>query len=309
MKINRILIPSVAAGVATFFTFSIAHADPIYVSDAASNEISILNGTSVTSFGSPALDEPTGVAFDPTNGNLYVANSGDGTVSEFTPGGMLVNADVSSGLGDAEGMTFDSAGDLFVVSKSTGNIYEISAGGTQSIYATDVTGINDVAFDKSGNLFVSTGSDNGITVITPGKLSSALTVNGPKLNGPDGLAFDANGNLYVVNDFDPSVEKITSGSTGSTLVNGTGLDHPRGIVFANGGADIFVADESNNTVTEYNALTGALVYTYTGLPCGPSFLADPSGSLPVPEPSTYAMLMGGLVAVYFMNRRRQLARI
>jgi len=250
--------------------------------------------------------------FDPVNGNLFVANGGNGTVAEFTSGGSLITSDYVTGLGDAEGITFDSKGDLFVASKSTGNVYEIpSGGGSSSIYVSGVTGINDVAFDKASNLYVSTGSSNGITVTTTTKFTGNLTVVGPALNGPDGLAFDSNGNLFVVNDFDPSVEKVAPGGpfgTGTTIVNGTALSIPRGIALNNPQTDLYVADASNGTVSEYT-IAGAYVQTYTGF-CDPNFLAVlPADSLPVPEPSTYAFLLGGLGALYFFNRRRTFARV
>jgi DNA-binding beta-propeller fold protein YncE len=314
MKTNRAkILSSLAAGVATFLTYGVATADSLYISNGYSDTISVINGSggSITdTFGSSAdLDDPTGVAFDPVNGNLFVANSGNGTISEFTAAGVLVNPDYASGLGDAQGMAFDSSGNLFVASKNTGNVFEVASGGATSIYTTDVTGINDVAFDKAGNLYVSTGSSDGITVTTTTKFSGNLNVIGPALNGPDGLAFDSQGNLYVVNDFDPSVEKIAPGGIGSTLVNGTDLSTPRGIALNNAQTDIYVVDQNNGTVSEYNILNGDLVNLYTGF-CGPNFIADlPSGSLPIPEPSTYALLLGGVGALYFFNRRRKLATI
>ena len=239
----------------------------------------MIDGSSVTSFTNPVLSSPTGLAFDPVNGELYVANSGTGIVSSFNSAGQLQQANVvTSGLGamgNIQGMTFDSVGDLFVVSKDAGKIYEIAADGTESLYASTVTGINDVAFapDGSGNLYVSTGSNDGLILITPPptKFQAGVTINGPKLNGPDGLAFDSEGNLYVVNDFDPSVEKFVNGA-GSTFISDH-LSGPRGIIFDSTGQYIYVADDYTDSVSEYNATTGAWIQTYSNLdlPSGNSF--------------------------------------
>ena len=305
MKTNPAkFLSSLLAGVATILTYGAASADSVYVSNGGFNTISIINGGSTTSFGSAALSDPTGVAFDPLNGNLFVANGGTGNVAEFTSAGVLVNGTYATGLGDAEGLAFDSQGNLFVASKSTGNVYEVASGGAVSTYVTDMIGINDVAFDKAGNLYVTTGSNDGITVTTTTNFTGNLTVVGPGLHGPDGLAFDSQGNLYVVNDFDPSVEKIAPGGVGTTLVNGVALNTPRGIVLDNSQADIYVADSGNGTVSEYNAVTGQLIQIYTGF-CDPNFLAVLPSSLPVPEPSTYALLLGGVGVLLFINRRRR----
>lgn len=310
MKTYRVqLLTTLIAGVATILTYGVASADSIYVSNGGFNTVSIINGGTTTSFGSPALSDPTGLAFDPLNGNLFVANGATGNIAEFTSAGVLVNSTYATGLGDAEGITFDSAGNLFVASKSTGNVYEVAPGGAVSTYVSDVTGINDVAFDKASNLYVSTGSSDGITVTTTTKFTGNLTVVGPGLHGPDGLAFDSQGNLFVVNDFDPSVEKIVPGGlggVGTTLVNNVALATPRGIVLNNSQTDIYVADSSNDTVSEYDAVTGAFIQTYTGF-CDPNFLAVLPSSLPVPEPSTYALLLGGVAALFFFKRSRKLA--
>lgn len=298
----------IAAAVATIPAFGVASADSVYVTNWGTDTISILDGGSVTSFGSPALNDPTGIAFDPLNGNLFVANSGNGTISEFSAAGVLINASYATGLGDAQGIAFDSSGNLFVVSKDQGNIYKIADGGATSLYASTVTGINDVAIDKAGNLYVTTGTLNGIKVITTTNFIGDLTITGHPLNRPDGLAFDKNGNLYVANDFDPSIESIAPGGFGSVIVNGNPLFRPRGVIFDSTGDNIWVADEGTGQVTEYNALTGQLITTYTGF-CFPQFLAIPTSSLPIPEPSTYAMLIAGLGALYFFGRRRKLVPV
>ncbi len=75
-------------------------------------------------------------------------------------------------------------------------------------------------------------------------------------------------------------------------------------MLANGEADIYVADSGNGTVSEYDAVTGAFIQTYNGF-CDPNFLAVLPSSLPVPEPSTYALLLGGVATLLFINRRRR----
>jgi sugar lactone lactonase YvrE len=307
-NIQAIFLPIVLAGVATILTLGVASADSVYVSNSGDDTISIITSGGTTAFGSSSdLDSPTGLAFDPINGNLFVANSGSGDIAEFTPNGALVTSSFATGVSNAQGLAFDSAGNLFVASKSTGNIYEFPTVGPESIFATDTVGINGLAFDKAGNLFVTTGDGDQITVITPSAFSANLTVTGKNLNGPDGIAFDSAGNIYVVNHYDPSVEKIVSGGSGSVFINSSTLTAPRGIAIDSDG-NIFVANDCANTVTEYTA--GGLVNTYTSTISDPSFITTlATDTLPVPEPSTYALLTASLGYLFFMNRRKNSERL
>ncbi len=188
MTTNRVkFVSNLLAGVATILTYGVANGDSIYVSNGGFNAISIINGSSVSSFrftGRPG--RPRAWPLIRVNGNLFVANSGTGTVAEFTSSGALINGTYASGLGDAEGIAFDSQGNLFVASKNTGNVYEVASGGGVSTYVSDVVGINDVAFDKASNLYVTTGNGDSITVTTTTKFTGNLTVIGPGLHGPDG---------------------------------------------------------------------------------------------------------------------------
>ena len=55
--------------------------NPIYVSDYGSNSLAIVSETSGKSNYCQRLDTPTGIAINPNNGKIYVANHGDSIVS------------------------------------------------------------------------------------------------------------------------------------------------------------------------------------------------------------------------------------
>jgi DNA-binding beta-propeller fold protein YncE len=54
-----------------------------------------LNLLSGTPYADPSLSQPTGVVVDPTGTNLYVANQGTGTISQFE----ISSVDGSLGIG------------------------------------------------------------------------------------------------------------------------------------------------------------------------------------------------------------------
>ena len=118
------------------------------------------------------------------------------------------------------------------------------------------------------------------------------TVNPSLVSGlslPIGLAVSG-GDIFVANAGSGTIgEYTTSGATvNASLVSGGGLGEPDGIAVS--GGDIFVAWWVGSTIGEYTT-TGATVNAslVSGLN-GPAGLAVE----PVPEPSTYALLAGGL---------------
>ena len=121
------------------------------------------------------------------------------------------------------------------------------------------------------------------------------------ISDPLALAFDSLGNLFVANTGNNTVSKVTTNGTVSTFA--TGFVSPRGLAF-NAQGNLFVAndDTNNNTVSEVT--TDGTVSTFATGFDGPSALAYESLTLPVPEPSTYALLgLGGLALVVAFRRK------
>jgi hypothetical protein len=100
--------------------------------------------------------------------NLFVVGGLEegNNIYEITPGG--VESTFASGLGEveAEGLAFDSAGDLFVADRESGNIYEFTPDGAQTNFASGFDGLVGLAFNNAGDLFVA--NSFSIIEITPG---------------------------------------------------------------------------------------------------------------------------------------------
>ena len=99
------------------------------------------------------LDGPIALAFD-HNGNLYVANYLNRTVSEFAPGSTTPTATLT-GLNEPDAMAGDSSGNLYVANNGNGTVSEFAPGSTTP--TKTLTGLNEPsapAFDSSGNLYV-----------------------------------------------------------------------------------------------------------------------------------------------------------
>ena len=79
---------------------------------------------------------PTGIAIEPTTGDLFVADrtnasirrvKSDGTVSTFVG--------ASAGMAMPCGLAFDSSGNLFVVASQSNAIFKVTPSGTVSVFA------------------------------------------------------------------------------------------------------------------------------------------------------------------------------
>jgi sugar lactone lactonase YvrE len=189
---------------------------------------------------------PTGVAVD-TQGNVYVADSGNNTIRMITPsGGVTTLAGTAGQVGSLDG---------------TGP-------------AAQFNSPSGVAVDTQGNVYVTDSSNNTIRKIAPGGVvttlaGTALVVG--SLDGagaaasfqfPNGIAVDTSGTVYVADTNNNTIRVITPAGVVSTLagtagvgrgsVDGTGADArfggPLSLALDSLHGYVYVADTGNFTV-------------------------------------------------------------
>jgi hypothetical protein len=247
-------------------------------------------------------DYPYGLAFN-SAGDLFVANTADdagggssynGYITKITPAG--VQSTFYSGV-DAKGLAFNSAGDLFEADYKSGNIYEYTPAGVQSTFASGFITPCAMAFNNLGDLFVGNGygAGNGqITEITPGGVQSTFA------SGLDsdtsGLAFNRAGDLFEA-DGNGDIYEYTPNGTQSVFAS---EGSPCALAF-NGAGDLIVTDNGGE-IYSYTP-GGARSTIATGLD-QPAGIAIQGVALPVPEPSSLALLAAGASALFFRCRRK-----
>jgi hypothetical protein len=224
---------------------------------------------------------------DTAAGTVSVLSATGGTIF-----GKAVTANTPTtlitGLANPVGITFDSAGNLYVASNQEVSVLP-QAGGTifgQPVtadqLATVATGFSFpvfLAFDSAGNLYVSDYDASTVSVVPvqSGTLfGQTVNANIPNtllsgLQNPAGVSVDSAGNLYIAEENNTAVLPASTGVldgvpvTAGTLTNLTtgGLAEFGTAIY---GGSLYVADQGNSSVDEVGAPTA----TITGVTIGGS---------------------------------------
>ena len=238
------------------------------------------DGTPTVSTFASGFNSPFGLAVDAA-GNLYVADTGDGTVDKVTPAGIV--STFVSGFDDPIGLAVNAFGDLFVATAGLGEVFEVTPAGMVSPFASGFDDPVALAFDPAGNLYVANLSSSTVSEVTPSGQESTFATG---LDLPDGLAFGDAGNLYVSNAGNNTVSEVTPAGTVSTFASG--FNDPGGLAFDDAG-NVYVADGGDDTVSEVTP-AGAVFTLASGFD-DPVNLAFGGGSL------------------YVVNSRNDLSRV
>ena len=223
----------------------------------------------------------TAIIFAPlAHGQVFVSIPGNNTILQFTAAG--VSTPFANGLNSPEGLTFDSAGFLYLANGNAGTIVKfpsVPTPGVSQTGATFFTGLFTpigLAFNNAGLLYAA--NANGSTIRTyPGGSVFAST----GLNIPYGMTFDTSGNLYVANGGDNTIEIFSAGGSPSLFASGlTGL---RDVAWKSGVLYVAGGSSTNSTIFQSTATgnsTGTLhpsVFTGVNDPRGLAF--DRTGNL------------------------------
>jgi sugar lactone lactonase YvrE len=199
---------------------------------------------------------PTGITLDSST-NLYVVDSGNHTIREITPAGVVTTLAGTPGVlgyfdgtnGTAKflsplGIAADAGSNLYVADFGNSVIRKITPAGVVTTLAgnPNTNGAADgtntaalflmpcgVAVDSSSNVYVADTGNHTIRVVTPAGVVSTLaglagvpgatdaTNSAARFCFPHGIAVDAASNVYVADTFAWTVRKITPTGLVSTV--------------------------------------------------------------------------------------------
>jgi len=219
----------------------------LFVADANGQTARMVTPNGVaTTFASGSFNSPQGITVD-AQGDVFVANMGNSTISEISPTGGV---SVIAGSG--------------------------SAGYTNAVgTAAQFNAPRGLALSSDGStLYVADSGNNVIRQINLStKMVTTLATTGVTLNSPRGVA--VNGSSIYIADTSNNRIVLDIGGSGSVLAgsgtsgsaNGTGTSAqfslPWGVGIDPSGTYLYVADTGNNLIRVVNTTTGA-VSTWAG---------------------------------------------
>jgi hypothetical protein len=174
------------------------------------------------------------------------------------------------------GLTFDGSGDLFVAD-SGGTITKFSSDGTKSTLATGLKNPHYLICDGARNLFVGDLDGQTIFKFTPDGTKRTLATE----LEPGCLALDPSGNLYVADYGSRSIFKFTPDGTKSTFASG--ISYPT-LAFERSG-NLFVYDSLKHSIFKFTP-DGTESVCATGLDLGENahgLICDQAGDLLVAD--------------------------
>ena len=204
---------------------------------------------------------PSGIAVNPSTGNVYVTDNGNKNVSVIDATNKVATT-IHVGNGPMGVAVNPSTGDVYVVNNNDNTVSVIS-GSTGKIVDTIPVGNapEGVAVDNSTNtVYVVNSNDNTVSVISGSTNRVIATINVG--NGPMGVGVNPSTNkVYVADNMDGNVSVI-DGSTNKVAANITTGTSPVAVAVNPTTGLVYVADNVDNVITvisgSTNKVTGSV---------------------------------------------------
>ncbi len=208
----------------------------------------------MTTLVSSGLSSPRGVAVDGW-GNVYIADTSNSSITEWSAATQQVTTLVSSGLSNPREVAVDGSGNVYIADTGNNAIKEWSAA-TQQVTTLVSSGLNfpcGVGVDGSDNVYIADTSNNAIKEWSAAT-QQVTTLVSSGLNLPFGVTVDGSGNVYIADTNNNAIKEWSASTQQVTTLVSSGLHSPIGVA-VDGSGNVYSADTSNNAIKEWSAAT------------------------------------------------------
>src|SRR6266581_4958860 len=195
-------------------------------------------------------DRPDGIAYNPSNQQVYVTSSG--SVSVINNANKIIKT-INVPFG-AVALAYDSVNnDIYVASVYSNVVSVIDPSKNTVVASIAVNSPSNLVYDSSRNyVYASSDYAQTVTVIDASKNRVVTSIPTCSYCDPEGLAFyPTAGNVYVAN-FGTGTVSVISDSTNRIISRLVVGNNPFGVLYDPGNQRIYVANYSSRTVSVIN---------------------------------------------------------
>jgi len=283
MKMARSFSAAFIGVVAVIFGAAPSSAQNAYITNAASNTVSVIDTATntVTGLPIPVGILPRGVAVTPDGGKVYVANTGSNTVSVIDTATNSVVGTIPVGNGPTGVAVTPDSSKVYVTNPGTNTVSVIATATNTVVSTIPVGNCVGVAVTPDGSkVYITNLGDGSVSVIdTVTNTVTGLTI--PVGIQPFGVAVTPDGSkVYVANEVSASVSVIdtaTNAVVGTIPVGNFPIVFPIGVAVTPDGSKVYVTNGAS-AVSVIDTATNTVVGTIPvgSLPWGVAVTPDGS---------------------------------
>ncbi|MGC1380318.1 MAG: hypothetical protein WA814_04770 [Candidatus Baltobacteraceae bacterium] len=208
------------------------------------------------------ISSPQGEAVD-KNGTLYVANQGNGTVTEYPAGSSSPSVTLSTDIVKPLDVSVDSKRIVYVIDNSSNEILEFKPGSTAPDATVSLTRPNVATNVKNDDLYVSYNASSAGHVARCKPLATTCSDLGISVGLAQGVAVDLHGNLLVGDVYGEVIDIYKPGQTSPFTTIPVTNEQPSKLALDKKDATLYMADPANFAVDLYNYATGVQESSFT----------------------------------------------
>jgi DNA-binding beta-propeller fold protein YncE len=206
--------------------------------------------TNLTLLVATNLNQPAGLAVDGA-GNVYIADTFNNAVKEWSVVSNTVTPLVASGLDQPYGLAMDGSGNLYIADLGHNMIQKwVAASNTLVPWVSGLVGPYGVAVDGAGNVYIADTFQQAIKEWVAVS-NTVVTLVSTGLNRPGGVAVDVAGNVYIADTFNHAIEEWVAASNTVVPLLSTGTTYPYGVA-VDGAGHVFVADGGGYAILKWS---------------------------------------------------------